>query len=135
MPLQGGSPVRITNNGGVYAVESTDRRFLYYSKLVVPGIWKMPLNRGAETRILDQSGSTEWYNWALVENGIYFLNRAAKPKETIEFLNFESGKITPVFSPDKRVDWGIVVSPDGRSLVYGQNDFSQSSLVLLKNFH
>lgn len=74
-------------------------------------------------------------NWALVQNGIYFLNRAAKPRETIEFFNFESGKTTPVFSTDKRVDYGVTVSPDSRSLVYGQNDFSQSSLVLLKNFH
>ena len=135
VPLQGGSPVRVTYDGGVYGIESTDRRFLYYSKLLVPGIWKMPLNGGEEIRILDQSGSTAWYNWALVQNGIYFLNRAAKPRETIEFLNFESGETTPVFSPDKRVDWGVVVSPDGRSLVYGQNDFFQSSLVLLKNFH
>jgi len=93
------------------------------------------LNGGEETRILDQSGSTDWYNWALVQNGIYFLNRAAKPRETIKFLNFESGKTAPVFSPDKRDDWGSLVSPDGRSLVYGQNDFFQASLVLLKNFH
>jgi Tol biopolymer transport system component/DNA-binding winged helix-turn-helix (wHTH) protein len=135
VPLRDGPPVRLTNNGGVYGVESADGRSLYFSKLAVPGIWKMPLNGGEEIRILDQSGSTDWYNWSLVQNGIYFLSRSAKPRETIEFLNFESGKIAPVFSPDKRVDWGVVVSPDGKSLVYGQNDFFQSSLVLVKNFH
>ena len=36
----------------------------------------MPLNGGGdEARILDQpGGGTEWCNWALVENGIYFLD-------------------------------------------------------------
>jgi len=97
VPLLGGPPVRLTNNGGVYGVESADGRSLYFSKLVVPGIWKMPLNGGEETRVLDQSGSTDWYNGSLVQNGIYFLSRSAKPRETIEFLNFESGKINSRF--------------------------------------
>jgi hypothetical protein len=130
----GGSPVRVTKNGGVYSIESADQCFLYYSKLEVRGIWKRPLNGGAEMRVMDQSGLDQWYNWFLVRNGIYFLNRAAKPKEKIEFLNFESGKTTPVLSPDKEVNWGITVSPDGRYMMYVQNDFSQSNLVLVKNF-
>ena len=134
VPLHGGSPVRVTKNGGDYGVESADRRFLYYSKLDAPGIWKRPLNGGEETRILDQSGLDQWYNWALAPNGIYFLNRAAKPRETIEFLNFESGKIVPILSPDKWVNWGVTVSPDGSSLMYVQNDFFQSNLVLVKNY-
>lgn len=133
--LQGGAPVRVTNDGGVYGVESYDRRFLYYSKLEAPGVWKRLLNGGEETRILDRSGSLDWYDWALVRNGIYFLDTAAKPKETIEFLNLESGKIATVFSPDKPIDWGVIVSHDGRYIVYAQNDLSQSSLVLMKNFY
>jgi len=32
VPLKGGPPVQITKNGGVFANESADRRFLYYSK-------------------------------------------------------------------------------------------------------
>ena len=75
-----------------------------------------------------------WYDWTLVRDGIYFLNAAAKPKAAIEFLNFESGKITPVFSPDKPVDWGVV-SPNARYIVYAQNDLQQSNLVLVRNFH
>jgi Tol biopolymer transport system component len=134
VPLQSGSPVRVTNDGGVYGIESVDRRFLYYSKLEAPGVWKRSLNGGEETHILDKSGGIHWSDWALVRNGIYFLNTAAKPKETIEFLNFESGKTTPVFSPDKPVEWGVIISPDGGHIVYAQKDLFQSSLVLVKNF-
>jgi len=134
VPLQSGSPVRITNDGGVYAIESADRQFLYYSKLETPGVWRKSLNGGQETRVLDKSGGTGWYNWALVPNGIYFLDTSATFKEKIDFLNFESGKTTPVVSLDKPVNWGVIVSPDGRYIVYVQNDLFQSSLVLAKNF-
>lgn len=149
VPLQSGSPIRVTNNGGVYGIESIDRRFLYYSKLEAPGVWRRSLDGGEETRILDKSGSILWYDWALVRNGIYFLNTAtsftmpftsfalagaAKPKETIEYLDFESGKTTPVVYLDKPVNWGVTVSPDGRYILYVQTDLFQSSLVLVKNF-
>lgn len=134
VPWKGGSPVQVTNDGGTYGAESMDGRFLYYSKLEAPGVWKRSLNDTQETRILDKSGGIHWYDWALVHNGIYFLNSPTKPKGEIEFLNFESGKIKPVFSPDKPMNWGIIVSPDSRYLVYVQNDFLQTSLVLVKNF-
>ena len=133
VPLPNGSPVRVTNNGGVYGVESVDGRFLYYAKLEEPGVWRRSLNGGVETRILDKSGSILWYDWALARNGIYFLD-TAKPKEAIEFLDFESGKATPVVYPDKPVIWGVTVSPDGRYILYVQTDLLQSSLVLVKNF-
>jgi Tol biopolymer transport system component/DNA-binding winged helix-turn-helix (wHTH) protein len=134
VPLPNGSPIRVTNNGGVYGVESVDGRFLYYAKLEAPGVWRRSLNGGEETRILDKSGSILWYDWALARNGIYYLDTAAKPKEAIEFLDFESGKTTPVVFPDKAVIWGVTVSPDGSHLLYVQTDLFQSSLVLVKNF-
>lgn len=134
VPLPNGSPVRVTNNGGVYGVESVDGRFLYYAKLEAPGVWRRSLNGGEETRILDKSGGILWYDWALARNGIYFLDTAAEPKEAIEFLDFESGKTTPVGYPDKPVIWGVTVSPDGRYILYVQTDLFQSSLVLVKNF-
>jgi Tol biopolymer transport system component len=135
VPLPNGSPVRVTNNGGVYGVESVDGRFLYYAKLQAPGVWRRSLNGGEETRILDRSGGILWYDWALARNGIYFLDTAAKPNEAIEFLDFESGRITPVVYPAKPVIWGVTVSPDGRYVLYVQTDLFQSSLVLVKNFH
>jgi Tol biopolymer transport system component len=46
-PFKGGSPIRVTTNGGIYGIESADRRFLYYSKFGQPEVWKKPFN-GAE---------------------------------------------------------------------------------------
>ncbi len=49
MPFAGGSPVRVTTNGGVYAIESEDGRFLYYAK---SRVW------GLETILGDRRGIT-----------------------------------------------------------------------------
>jgi len=131
---QGGSPLQVTTNGGVYGVESVDRKFLYFSKFETTGIWRMPLPGGQETRILDVPGGSDWYNWTLARNGIYVLNRWAEPKEAIEYFELATGKTKKVLAPDRRVDFGVMLSPDERLLVYAQNDVYQSNLVLMKNF-
>jgi Tol biopolymer transport system component len=77
VPFKGGKPVRVTTNGGVYAAESNDGQFLYYAKYLSSGVWRMPLNGGEETLVLNQPSS--WFNWCLVRDGIYFLNSEGKP--------------------------------------------------------
>jgi serine/threonine protein kinase len=135
VPSQGGSPIQVTRNGGVYGIESADRRFLYYAKLEVPGIWKMPLSGGEESRVLDESGGWGWASWALGRNGIYFLSPHAQPKErAIKYFELASGKKTTILALDKPVGWGVTVSPDETSLIYVQNELNQASLILMKNF-
>ena len=53
IPINGGSPVRVTTNGGVYAIESEDGRFLYYAKFIGCGVWKRSLETGEESRLPD----------------------------------------------------------------------------------
>jgi Tol biopolymer transport system component/DNA-binding winged helix-turn-helix (wHTH) protein len=133
VPVSGVAPVQVTKNAGVYGVESADGRSLYYSKPEVPGIWKMPLSGGAETRVLDQPKF--WFDWALARNGIYFISYSKKafPNATLEFFEFATHRIIPISTLDK--PWqGLALSPDGRSILYARNEFSQSNIMLVKNF-
>jgi Tol biopolymer transport system component/DNA-binding winged helix-turn-helix (wHTH) protein len=132
--FKGGSPVRVTRNGGVYAIESDDGRFLYYGKHDQPGVWKMPLDGGEETRVLDQPRG--WCNWQLVSTGIYFLNENFKPNGRIGFFDFATRETTPIFSLEKprTLFGGLAVSPDGRSLLYAQTELDDSYIMLVKNF-
>ena len=133
--LNGGPPVQVTKNGGVFAVESADGRFLYYSKFDVPGIWKMPLQGGEETRVLDQPAGDDWYNWALGRNGIYFIRRVnTQPHATVQFFEFATQKIIPIWTLEKPDGPGLAVSADGRSILYVQNEFTQSNIMLVRNF-
>jgi Tol biopolymer transport system component len=128
MQLNGGAPVQVTKKGGVFAVESVDGHALYYAKFEEPGIWRMPMQGGEETRVLDQPHGDFWYNWAIAEDGIYYL------AGDLMFYDFATGKKTTVFSDQKPLLMGLTVSPDGKSIIYPQVDVVESSIMLLKNF-
>jgi len=135
IPFSGGTPVRITKNGGVFAAESADGLSLYYAKFETPGIYKMPLQGGEEERVLDRSGGAGWSDWALARNGIYF--RDAKDNEPIGILNFfefATGKITTVSTLDQAGGLGLALSADGRSVLYDGKGEAESSIMLVKNF-
>jgi len=128
------SPIAVTKNGGLSPVESADGRFLYYAKYEAGGIWRMPLNGGAETRVLDESGGPGWPNWALTDRGIYFLRTNRPGRDTVEFLDFASNKIVPIFALDKGAGWGLSMSHDAKSIFYVQSEFAEANLMLVKNF-
>ena len=131
VPFQGGAPVRVTKSGGIYATESEDGRFLYFSK-GRPGIWKMPLSGGEEERVLDQP--VNWFNWALTPGGIYFLNETDAQRPAIAFFDFARRKSTPIQVVDKTV-LGLTLAPDEKSLLYGQPGSEDYEIMLVKNFH
>ena len=135
MPLEGRAPpIQVTRNGGLSPVESPDGRFLYYAKYEAGGIWRMPLNGGEETRVLDESGGPGWPNWVLNDRGIYFLRTNKPGRDTVQFLDFASKKIFPIFSLDKGAGWGLSISRDAKSLFYVQSEFAEANLMLVKNF-
>jgi Tol biopolymer transport system component/DNA-binding winged helix-turn-helix (wHTH) protein len=139
IPFSGGSPVRITKNGGIFAAESADGRSLYYAKFETPGIYKMPLQGGEEERVLDRSGGPGWSNWALARNGIYFRDAKndTKNNDTIivlSFFDFATGKTSTVSTLDQGGGLGLGLSADGRSVLYDGKGDAESSIMLVKNF-
>jgi Tol biopolymer transport system component/DNA-binding winged helix-turn-helix (wHTH) protein len=134
MPFQGGSPTRISKNGGISPVESPDGQFLYYSKYEQGGVWRMPLQSGQETEILKDVEGGSWPDWGITADGIYYLKFGKVPVVTIDFFEFATGKSIPVWTLEKEPGWGLSPSHDGKSLVYIQNEFSESNLMLVRNF-
>ena len=132
--LKGGSPLQITRKGGVFAVESADGRFLYYSKFEERGIWKVPLSGGEETRVLDQAGEMEWYNWALGRNGVYFLKHRAEGGD-LDFFDFATGKTTAISTLDQQPGIGLALAADGKSILYAETELEDANIMLVKNFH
>lgn len=104
----------MTENGGISGAESGDGHYLYYSKYEATGIWRMPLGGGEETRILDEPNGTEWFNWGLARNGIYFLSPDSEPKTTVDYLDFTTGKCSHLFALEKPWGWGLALRPAAR---------------------
>jgi Tol biopolymer transport system component len=134
VPSKGGTPIRVrTGDGGIYVTESPDRHFLYYSKWGQLGLWRMPLDGGQETRVLEH---TDTWEWTLAPSGIYFLDDTFNPYGRIEFFDFATRSTTPIFSFEKPVPYfgGLTLSPDGKSLLFGQSEVDEFYLMLVKNF-
>lgn len=118
----------MTNRGGRDAIESADGKFVYYAKLDTPGIWRVPVAGGEETRVLDQG----WMGgWALTGQGICFRvarqeNGSAGP--AIKFYDFDNRQVTTIreFSRDVTIlnnaNNPLSISPDDRWILYTQID-------------
>ncbi len=137
-PAQGGAAVQETKTKGAReAFESLDGRFVYYANLDAPGIWKVPVGGGEETRVLDRGGQDIW---ALTGQGICFFDlHGSTGAAALKFHNFATGKVTLLreFSKDTPVDpsgTALTVSPDGRWILYTQLDQSGSNLMLVENY-
>jgi len=135
IPFDGGNPKPVeTGEGGIYVNESTDGHFLYYAKWGKPGLWRMPVDGGQETRVIEHIGGY-WY-WTLAPGGIYFLDHISNAQNRIEFFAFATRSITPIFNLERPVSdfGGMALSPDGKTLLFGQNEIDESYLMLVKNF-
>jgi Tol biopolymer transport system component len=134
MPFNGGSPVRVTTKGGVYAIESMDGRFLFYSKFHECGVWKKSLDTSEESRL--PINVCHWFDWDVTRDGIYFLNPDIPPHGRIEFFDLAHGQATPILALEKPASAysGLALSPDGKSLLFGQNELNESYIMIMKNF-
>jgi Tol biopolymer transport system component/DNA-binding winged helix-turn-helix (wHTH) protein len=134
MPFAGGAPRQLTKHGGISPVESTDGRYLYYSKYERSGIWRMPLSDGGEeSEVLSDIDPGSWPNWALSPDGIYFL-KFQKFRAEIAFFDFANNKTHAIWPLEKEVGWGLSLSGDAKSLLYVQDQFAESNLMLVRSF-
>ena len=90
---------------------------------------------GEETEVIDSLAAGYWGYWAIVENGIYYLDTTAKPR--IVFFDFTTHRATRIFdleSRPAREATGMAVSPDGGTILYTQLDALSRDIVLVENF-
>ena len=133
IPSDEGSPVQVTKSGGTAAFESADGTTLYYAKdIFFTGIWKVPIEGGEETKVLD--GLSFSFNFVVVKDGLYFVSASSWPAPgVLKFYSFATGVLKPVLTI-KQWSIGLTVSPDERSVLYTQLDQSGSDLMLVENF-
>jgi Tol biopolymer transport system component len=135
-PPQGGAAVQVTRKGGFEGFETTDGRFLLYSKgRQTPGIWRVPTAGGEEIPVADRDQVGYWRCWRVARGGIYFATAAPPAGPRLEFLDLSSGAIKQIAQLSKPPDAtipGLAVSPDGRSLLLAQYDQSGSNIIMVE---
>jgi Tol biopolymer transport system component len=134
---EGGPATQVTRHGGFEAFESSDGRFLYYTKeRDVGGIWRVPVEGGEETLLPELREVRQYRYWVLTESGIYFVPETTSPRPTINFFNFTTGKVREVAKAERPMFYGpagLAVSPDGHWILYAQEDQTSSDIMLVSN--
>jgi Tol biopolymer transport system component len=136
VPAEGGKAVQVTKQGGEIAFESPDGRHVYYIKDSAPGIWRVSVDGGEEIQVFESFRSELFNDWAVVSDGIYFINPDAKDGVAVEFFNFATREVKLVGALGKVAihPFGMAVSPDRRQIVYAQDDNPGGDIMLVENF-
>jgi len=129
----GGEPEQVTREGGEAPTVSPDGEWLYFTRGDgAGGLFRMPIGGGAETRIAD---AIFRYNYAVGAAGAYWVQpRTADGTAAVRFRDAKTGQTTEILTISKPVDLGLALSPDGRSLLFTQVDYSGQDLMLVENF-
>ncbi len=132
IPAEGGQAIQVTQRSAVHAEMSWDGRHLYF---VSPenGIWRMLLAGGEETEVL--RGQISYHSdWTLSRSGIYYATQRGR-EFTIRVVGVETGEVRELFRKEGPFShhW-VAVSPDEQWILYGEQPFLQSELMLVENF-
>jgi len=136
VPAKGGAPEPITGDGGMYPRESADGRFLYYCRddSNSPGIWRLPVSGGREELVLQKSGLSP-YGFELWLQSLIYVVRNPRGGTAIERFDLESGQVEKLTDLDAASRIGrMSISPDGRWILFTQNDGRPGDLLLVENF-
>jgi Tol biopolymer transport system component len=137
---EGGTPVQITQQGGFLPCESPDGRFVYYAKGgEVAGVWRVPIDGGEEILILDQLKPDMYANWAVVDDGIYFIqfDINVKAKGALLFYDFDKRRVKEIakLGSSHILPGGLAVSADRRSFFYTVWEHEAGSdIMLVENY-
>jgi serine/threonine protein kinase len=116
VPAGGGPALRMTDNGGFFAFESTDRRGLFYTKTSSRSLFTKLLDGGPERKVLD---TVFGGGFVPVEDGIFYLGDPGSDRQhPIQFYNFSTGTsrlLTKVKGP---LGMGLSVSPDRNTILF-----------------
>jgi dipeptidyl aminopeptidase/acylaminoacyl peptidase len=134
MPANGGDAVQVTKDGGFAPLESPDGKFLYYTKaLFSTSLWRIPKEGGNGSKVLE--GLSQYQALAIVDSGLYFVpDRNTPGDSSIQFLSFATHNIRDIATFERSPFSGLAVSPDGKWILYGQEQQSGSELMLVENF-
>jgi hypothetical protein len=92
----------------------------------------MPIEGGEEREVLK---SVYWRAFSPARDGIWLIpGPEAGGRTPIQFYSFAGGTVKTVATAEGPTTFGLTASPDGRSVLYTQQDQTGSDLMLVENF-
>ena len=137
--VDGEKTVQVTKDGGFNPFESLDGQWLYFTKdRGSAAIWRMSVNGGAETLVLDFQQKNYSRMWTITDNGIYFVSTDTQGRTLINHFSFETYLTKPVAQINELLRKGIAglsISADKKYLLLPLITQRSSDIMMIENFH
>ncbi len=116
VPAVGGDAKQITGNGGRMALESPDRKTLFFTRMGTSALFSRSLENGSEKKVLESIG---WDTYAVFDDGIYYIGPIGKTQESgIYFHAFSTIADRLIVKLEGVSDLGLSVSPDRKNFLF-----------------
>jgi dipeptidyl aminopeptidase/acylaminoacyl peptidase len=145
IPAKGGEPILLTQGGGYDMSESADGKYLYFAAPQLPGIRRIPLAprlpdgtpvNQTEELIRETLPLSGHRFWTLGRGGIFFVDAQQMPAR-LKYVALDSRKVTVLATlpkPPAKFTKGLSTSPDGRYVLYCQDDLDRYEIRVVANF-
>jgi serine/threonine protein kinase len=140
--IEGGPITEVTHNGGSASRESTDGRWLYFSKDQLAGVWRMALatspGKSASAEELIIGAPYHPQCWTLAGDEIVFIDGSLNTQPAaIRAYNIVKRRMRVILSLRplffEKNDTRVSVSPDLQWVLYSQVDELGSNIMLAEN--
>jgi Tol biopolymer transport system component/DNA-binding winged helix-turn-helix (wHTH) protein len=132
--LDGPGETQITTIGGFNGVESSDGAALYFvHDLGKADIWRLSLRSGKSEPVLQTLEPGMWGAWTVERDKLYYMKRRRSIGEPADIFRMDlvSGATETLGKVQNVVNGGISISPDGRWMLFAQNNSSRSSTIMI----
>ncbi|MBZ5649496.1 MAG: winged helix-turn-helix domain-containing protein [Acidobacteriia bacterium] len=134
-PASGGNAVLLSKDvDGVRPQESFDGKTVYFASHEDNSTLKktaLPGQPGTESEVDGLPRVRASRLWTLSSGGIYFV--PAEAPRSVRYFDLASKQTRQIFEADKNLGSGLSVSPDGRRILYSQEDVT-SDIMLVDHF-
>jgi Tol biopolymer transport system component len=132
-PFAGGPSEQITTDGGWAGSISPDGKTVFYLKAAWSGpLFAKSISGGPERQVLPY---VNLFSFVPVEDGVYYIGqRRDDARFPLQFFQFSNNRGRLLTSIDGRVELGLAVSPDRKTVLFSKSSTTGADLMMIENF-
>jgi Tol biopolymer transport system component len=129
-------PQQVTSGGGMVAKEDPAGKWLYFTQIATPGIWRRLVTGGPEQKVYDGPPVGDQDYWALYGTDLFALS-PGNTHPTLTRIDLNTGRQTAVYplKHDPTLFGGLTVTQDGKHLLFAELIEAESNIALVGRYH
>lgn len=133
-PASGGASVQITKQGAFEMFAAPDGKSIIYSKGAgKAGLWSVGIDGSEEKPIPELAAAAASRSWTVTSEGVYYILFSVQPPFSLKFFDFATRGTKEIMNIKKApltYYSNLCLSPNGKGIVYAQQDQSASTIML-----